>query len=227
MAEAAARLTGMTRTSTLTLRLAATALAALTILPLSGCLYAQIPPESAATAPGTGTDAPVDGTPGSTLTFDEGLDLSSTARIEWGDGLIVDDSWEIVSPDDGNGGWTYGTVDGTCTVRFWQGDIGDLQIVPGDDSASSDAVLALLLQTSTAEVTPLATTGEFSYMAGGNGGVEMRQVVGQEGSRTWLMAARTFTRTGASLYTIVDCTAGDAEATMDAVNEASAIVVTP
>lgn len=208
---------------------AAAAIAALTILPLSGCLYAQIPDAAPDAAPSasTETDAPVDEAPGATLSFEEGLDLSSSARIEWGDGFIVDDSWKIVSPDDGNGGWTYGTVDGTCTVRFWQGNISDLPIVPGDDSASSDAVLGLLLQVSTAEVTPLATTGEFSYMAGGTGGVEMRQVVGQEGSRSWLMAARTFTQTGASLYTIVDCTAGDAEATMAAVNEANAIVVTP
>lgn len=216
-------------TASATRRLGTTAIAALTILSLSGCLYAQIPPESATSAPGgtTETDAPVDEASGSTLTFDEGLDLTSTARIEWGDGFIADDGWEIVSPDDGNGGWTYGTVDGTCTVRFWQGNISDLPIVPGDDSASSDAVLGVLLQVTTAEITPLATTGEFSYMAGGTGGVEMRQVVGQEGSRSWLMAARTFTQTGASLYTIVDCTAGDAEATMDAVNEANAIVVTP
>lgn len=219
----------MTWTASATRRLAAAAIAALTILPLSGCLYAQIPEASTTSASDgtTETDAPVDEAPGSTLTFEEGLDLSSSARIEWGDGFIVDDGWKIVSPDDGNGGWTYGTKDGTCTVRFWQGNISDLPIVPGDDSASSDAVLGVLLQVSTAEITPVATTGEFSYMAGGAGGVEMRQVVGQEGSRSWLMAARTFTRTGASLYTIVDCTAGDAEATMDAVNEANAIVVTP
>lgn len=215
----------MTWTVSATRRLAAAAaIAALTILPLSGCLYAQIPETVRTPDP---SFLPIEPAPGSTLTFEEGLDLSSSARIEWGDGFIVDDSWKIVSPDDGNGGWTYGTVDGTCTVRFWQGNISDLPIVPGDDSASSDAVLGVLLQVSTAEITPLATTGEFSYMAGGSGGVEMRQVVGQEGSRSWLMAARTFTQTGVSLYTIVDCTAGDAEATMDAVNEANAIVVTP
>ncbi|MFK3677585.1 hypothetical protein ACI2IP_07630 [Microbacterium sp. NPDC090218] len=208
----------------------AAAIVTLAVLPLSGCLYSQIPvgaPSPTSSVAPDSTDAPVEGEQSATLTFEEGLDLSSSARIEWGDGFIADDRWEIVSPDDGNGGWTYGTVDGTCTVRFWQGNIADLPVVPGDDSASSDAVLGMLLQVPTAEVTPLATTGEFSYFTGGSGGVEMRQVVGQEGSRSWLMAARTFTQTGASLYTIVDCTAGDAEATMAAVNEANAIVVTP
>lgn len=208
----------------------AAAIVTLAVLPLSGCLYAQIPagaPSPTSSVAPDSTETPAEGEQSSTLTFEEGLDLPRSARIEWGDGFIADDGWEIVSPDDGNGGWTYGTIDGTCTVRFWQGNIADLPVVPGDDSASSDAILGLLLQVPTADITPLATTGEFSYFSGGTGGVEMRQVVGQEGSRSWLMAARAFTQTGASLYTIVDCTAGDAEATMDAVNDANAIVVTP
>ena len=218
----------MTRTSRSSLRLAATAIAAMTVLPLSGCLYAQIPPESASTAPSLDaeTDAPDDGPSSSTLTFEEGLDLSSTAYIEWGDGLMVDDGWKVVSPDDGNGGWTYGTVDGTCTAQFWQGHLTDVPVIDGDDSASSDAILGVLLQTPTADITSAATTGEFSYMAGGSGGVEMRQVSAFEGSRSWLMAARAFTATGVGLYTIVDCTANDAETIMDAVNEANAVVVT-
>ena len=48
-----------------------------------------------------------------------------------------------------------------------------------------------------------------------------------DGSRSWLMAARAFTQTGVGLYTIVDCTANDAEKIMDAVTAANAIVVTP
>lgn len=218
----------MTRTSRIPRALAATMIAACTVLPLSGCLYAQIPPEPLSTAPSpdAGTDASDGGAPSSTLTFEEGLDLSSTAYIEWGDGLLVDDGWKIVSPDDGNGGWTYGTVDGTCTARFWQGHLTDVPVVDGDDSASSDAILGVLLQTPTSDITAAATTGEFSYLVGGNGGVETRQVGGVDGSRTWLMAARAFTQTGVGLYVITDCTAGDAEATLAAVNEANAVVVT-
>jgi hypothetical protein len=223
----------MTRTSSIPLRLASTAIAALAVLSLSGCLYAQIPAGSPSDAPSdipspsAETDAPLDESPGATLTFAEGLDLAGDAYIEWGDGLVVDEGWKIVSPDDGNGGWTYGTVDGTCTARFWQGHTTDVPVVAGDDSASSDAILGVLLQTPTADITPIATTGEFSYMAGGNGGVETRQVVGVDGSRTWLMAARAFTRTGVGLYVIVDCTAADAESTMAAINEENAVVVTP
>lgn len=220
----------MTRTSSsIPLRLASTAIAAVAVLSLSGCLYAQIPAGSPTGAPSSSpeTDAPSDERSGSTLTFAEGLDLASDTYIEWGDGLVVDEGWKIVSPDDGNGGWTYGTVDGTCTARFWQGYTTDVPVVAGDDSASSDAILGVLLQTPTSEVTPLATTGEFSYMAGGSGGVDTRQVVGVDGSRTWLMAARAFTQTGVGLSVVVDCTAADAEATLAAINEENAVVVTP
>ncbi|MGW9157368.1 MULTISPECIES: hypothetical protein [unclassified Microbacterium] len=218
----------MTWTASATRRIGtAAAIVTLAILPLSGCLYSQIPVASPSEAPSPGTEtgeteAPVGGT---TLSFDEGLELSNDAYIEWGDGFLADERWETISPDDGNGGWTYGTADGTCTVRFWQGHMTDVPVVESDDSASSDAILGVLLETPTADITPVATTGEFSYMTGGTGGVEMRQVSAVEGSRSWLMAARAFTQTGVGLYTIVDCTANDAEKIMDAVNEANAIVV--
>ncbi|MEU4014466.1 hypothetical protein AB0E56_04295 [Microbacterium sp. NPDC028030] len=221
----------MTRPSRIPRFLAVTTLAAVTVVSLSGCLYSQIPEAGPSSAPssesGSPSEAPSEGAQGSTLTFEEGLDLASDTYIEWGDGFLADERWETVSPDDGNGGWTYGTADGTCTVRFWQGHLTDVPIVEGDDSASSDAILGVLLETPTADITPVATTGEFSYMAGGSGGVEMRQVSAVEGSRSWLMAARAFTQTGVGLYTIVDCTANDAEKIMGDVNEANAVVVTP
>ncbi|MCT1397144.1 hypothetical protein M4D51_15570 [Microbacterium sp. p3-SID338] len=212
-------------------RLAAAVLAAAAALSLSGCLYAQIP-ESAPTAPsptaGPQTDTPADEpTGGTTLSFAEGTELSADAYIEWGDGLLTHDRWKTVAPDDGNGGWTYGTVDGTCTAQFWQGLIADVPTVSGDDSVSSDAILGVLLQSTTTDITPHAKTGEFSYLSGGTGGVENRWVAGGDGDRSWIMAARAFTKTGVGLYVIVDCTGADPAAIMDEVNEANAIVVTP
>ena len=225
----------MTRTSQVSplLRLAAAAVVVTVALPLSGCLFSQIPAEGpSGSAPSSGpetTDEPTEQpSGGSTLTFAEGQELSSSAYIEWGDGFLTDEAWETVTPDDGNGGWTYGTVDGTCTAQFWQGLTSDVAVVAGDDSASSDAILGVLLQTAVADITAIATTGEFSYLVGGAGGVETRQVVGTEGDRTWTISARAFTKTGVGLYVIVDCTGGiGAEATMDLVNEANAVVVTP
>lgn len=214
------------------LRLVTIAAVASTALSLSGCLYAQIP-DQAPTIDAVTTDepdAPTDEPTGDlplTLGFADGRDLPTTAYIEWGDALMTDDGWVTESPDDGNGGWSYATVDGSCTAQFWQGLTSDVAVVAGDDSASSDAVLAVLLQSTAAAITPLATTGEFSYQVGGSGGVEHRQVVGAEGERTWVMAARAFTAVGVGLYVIVDCSAGDATAVMAEVADKNAIVVTP
>ncbi|MBT2483863.1 MULTISPECIES: hypothetical protein [unclassified Microbacterium] len=214
-------------------RIAAAAVVAVALLPLSGCLSAQIPttqpsettPSSEPEATGEPTDDPAGS---ATVTFDEGADLPTTAYIEWGDGFMADEAWKTVSPDDGNGGWTYGTADDSCTAQFWQGRISDVPVVEGDDSMSSDAILGVLLDSPTEEITAVATTGEFSNQIGGTGGVETRQVIGAEGDRTWLMAARAFTNVGVGLYVIVDCTGAgaNAEATMELVNEANAVVIT-
>jgi len=223
----------MTRISQVSplVRLAAVSVIALAVLPLSGCLYAQIP---ANTPDGDGPDpaptaSPTEQASGdlpSSLTFAAGADLPATAYIEWGDGLVVDDGWKIVKPDDGNGGWTYGTVDDTCTAQFWQGLISDVPTVAGDDSVSSDAMLAVILgEADAAAITPLSTTGAFSYQIGGNTDVENRQVEGEAGERKWTMAARAFTATGVGLYVIVDCMGGDIDATMAEVIDKNAIVV--
>ncbi|WP_407359061.1 hypothetical protein LTA6_001454 [Microbacterium sp. LTA6] len=226
----------MTRTDEVptTFRLMAVAAVIALALPLSGCVFGQIP----ANDPGVDkpaeepepSDEPSEEPAGelpAALSFAQGQELPSTAYIEWGDGLMTDDGWTVVSPDNGDGGWKYGTADGTCTAQFWQGFIADVPVVAGDDSASSDAILGVLLKTDTATITPAATTGEFGYQPGGDGGVENRQVLGMEGDRSWIMAARAFTATGVGLYLIVDCTGGDANAVLAEVVEKNAIVVTP
>ncbi|APH46337.1 hypothetical protein BMW26_16300 [Microbacterium sp. 1.5R] len=223
----------MTRISQVSplVRLAAASVVALAVLPLSGCLYAQIPvnvpdgdgPDPSPTA--IPSEQPSGDLP-SSMTFADGADIPASAYIQWGDGFVVDDGWKIVEPDDGNGGWTYGTVDDTCTAQFWQGLIPDVPTVAGDDSVSSDAMLAVILgEADAAAITPLSTTGGFSYQVGGNADVENRQVLGQEADRQWAMAARAFTATGVGLYVIVDCTGGDIDATMAEVIDKNAVVI--
>lgn len=99
-----------------------------------------------------------------------------------------------------------------------------MQVTPGDDSASSDAILGSLLQTDAATITPNAVDGAFSYQTGGNTDVANRQVTGQDGDRTWIMAARAFATPGLGVYLIVDCTGGDANAVLSEVIEKNAIV---
>ncbi|WP_285363463.1 hypothetical protein [Microbacterium sp. LMC-P-041] len=227
----------MTRISQVSplVRLAAASVVALAVLPLSGCLYAQIPvnvpdgdgpdPSPTAIPSEQPSDEPSGDLP-SSMTFADGADIPASAYIQWGDGFVVDDGWKIVKPDDGNGGWTYGTVDDTCTAQFWQGLIPDVPTVAGDDSVSSDAMLAVILgEADAAAITPLSTTGGFSYQVGGNADVENRQVLGQEADRQWAMAARAFTATGVGLYVIVDCTGGDIDATMAEVIDKNAVVI--
>ncbi len=230
-------LTGMTRTSGGRL-IAAIIVGAVAVLPLSGCLYAQIPsdpvvvddpvdPDPTDDQPTDDSGDPVAGDLPTALSFAEGAELPATAYIEWGDGFFTDDGWTVDQPDDGNGGWSYRTIDGTCLAQFWQGLITDVPVVDGDDSISSDAMLAVILgDATTADITPAATTGGFAYQSGGNTDVENRQITGQDGDRTWIMSARAFTATGVGVYVIVDCTGGDAAAVMAEVVDANAIVVT-
>ncbi|GAA1540364.1 hypothetical protein HD600_001038 [Microbacterium ginsengiterrae] len=198
-------------------------------LTLSGCVYSAIPADE---APRPSSSAPQEtaepegaesGVP-SALTFDAGTALPASAYIEWGDSLMADDGWEITSPDDGNGSWTHGTVDGTCTAQFWQGFTGDVDTVPGDDSASSDAILATLLQTDPATVTAHASDGTFSYQVGGNADVDHRRLASGQDDRNWIMAARAFTATGIGVYLLLDCTGGDVEAVFAEVVDKNPII---
>lgn len=217
-------------------RLAVAAVALVALLPLSGCLAAQIPQDvpapdpSESSAPSeTPDDSDDSGSSSDTLTFDEGADLTTTSYIQWGDGFVVSDEWTIASPDDGNGNWSYAKADGTCKASFWQGLTGPGIVVPGDDSASTDAVIATFLGGTPADITPNARTGSLSYQVGGNDGVEARQVTGAESGRTWIMTARAFGEAGAAVYVIVDC-AGSldvVEAALDEVTEKNAVIVAP
>jgi hypothetical protein len=224
----------MTRTSGG--RLAAAIIVGLAVLPLSGCLYAQIPehpptdqdPITTDEPIDEPTDEPADGFP-SSMSFDDGADVPSTAYIEWADGFFADDGWKITKPDDGNGGWAYGTIDDVCIAQFWQGDISSLPLVDGDDSASSDAVLAYVLGDSTtaADITPLAGTVQLGYGAGGAPSLDARQVVGADDGRDWYITARAFTATGYGVYLITDCTGGDIAATFSEIVEKNPVVITP
>jgi hypothetical protein len=227
-------LTGMTRTSR-RVRLVATAVVTLAVLPLTGCIYAQIPADvpvvdvPADEPDPTASDDPIDEPSGAlpaTMSFTDGNALPSTAYIQWGDGLMFDEGWKSVVPDDGNGSWTDGTVDDTCTARFWQGYTSDVATTPGDDSLSSDAMLAQLLgEASAATVTPLATTTQLSYQSGANPVVDARQVIGADGDRNWMIAARSFTATGAGVYVVIECTGVSVETTFADVVAQNAVII--
>lgn len=212
-----------------TARLAAVALVAAAALPLSGCLYASIPSGGQVTSEPVDTPSPTATADdevvatGEGLSFADGATLSSGTYIEWSDGFFTDDGWDLTSPDDGAGNWGYTSVDGACTVSFWQGLTDGLTLV-GDDSNDSDALLGYVLSAPTAEVTAAAADAELSYLTPGAGGLDARVIRGEEDGRTWTVTARSFTAVGVGLYVIVDCTGGDFDAAADAVVDKSAVL---
>lgn len=208
------------------------AVAALT-LPLSACVSSQVPDdastaskEPSAEPTAEQTDAADTGGMPETLSFADGQDLPDAAYIQWGDGLVADDGWKVASGDDGQGNWSYATVDDTCTAYFSQSLLGNIDVSSRDDSLTSDALLATLLNADVSQITPAARTGAFNYQVGGAPEVENRLVVGAEGDRSWIMAARAFSKPGVGLSVVVDCTGVDAQAAFDEVVEKSPIVVT-
>ncbi|WP_157540850.1 hypothetical protein [Microbacterium sp. XT11] len=226
----------MTRTSGGRAAAAAT-IVGLALLPLSGCLYAQIPEHPTAVESTPASDGPADepadepsdppaDAPADGLSFADGASIPASAHIEWGDGFFMDDGWTVTSPDDGNGGWAYGTTDGTCVARFWQGDVSGLPLVAGDDSASSDALLAYVIgDASAADITPLAVTASLGYGTGSNQTLEARQIIGEDGDRRWAITARAFTANAHGVYVIADCTGGDLEAVFAEIVEKNPVVV--
>ncbi|MFT4258951.1 hypothetical protein [Microbacterium sp.] len=220
-------------------RAAAAMIVAVAALPLSGCIYAQIPEhptssgeERPAPDPTSGASddpageasevpsaVPSEASSGETMSFADGAGVSSAAYAEWGDGFFADDGWTIDEPDDGNGGWSYATLDGTCIAQFWQGDLSGLPLVAGDDSTSSDALLAYALgdSTTTADVTPYASSVLIGYGAGSNRSLDARQVWGEDGDWEWSITARAFSAASAGVYLIIDCEGGDLDAAFEEV----------
>lgn len=201
-------------------------------LALSGCVYAQIPADDGAGPDpvdgGSPSAEPLEGGLPEELTFAAGQELPDGAYIQWGDGFIADEGWEIREPDNGHGEWMYGTTDGRCTARFWQGLIRDSEVADEgvrDDEKGSDLLLASVLDLSEQELAAAVNTGQFSYLVGGTGVVENRWASGQDGDRSWIVAARSFTEPGVGLWVAVECYAVDAQPRMDEVYEKNPVVV--
>ena len=201
-------------------------------VPLSGCLYAAIPSDVPAVEdpistpePTTGDENTADGdsTTSTSLSFEDGALLPADTYIEWGDGLMADDGWELSTPDTGTGTWGYTTVDDSCTATFWQGNMDGLTLA-GDDAIDSDAVIAYFLNASVADVTAAATDTELSYQIGGAGGLEARTVAGQQDGRSWNVLARAFSGMGGAVYLVVDCAGSSTEPVLSEVIDKNAVL---
>jgi hypothetical protein len=223
------------RTAAPALRLGAAGLLLAAALPLSACGFPFTPYQGGAVRvdAGDGTTSPAprdtdsdtttdDPAGAGTLTFD-GDSLPQGGRVEWSDGLIADAGWKVDKPDDGNGHWSYATVDGVCTVQFWQGTT-----TPSgakDDRGASDLMLATLTQAAIDDVTAAAADLGLKNATTGDYDIDSRAVQGDNDAATWVIQARVFEKAGVGLYFILDCTDGSASSVADEIVEKDPILV--
>lgn len=216
------------RTTAAAIRLSAAGLLVAAALPLSACGFPFTPYTGGAknldvTSAPTPTDSTTDDSSGSgTLHFGD-ASLPAGRHVEWSDGLIADARWKVATPDDGNGNWSYATVDGLCTVHFWQGTSSSTG--GKDDREASDLMLAALTQATIADVTAAASDRPFQDATSGGADIDSRAVQGQNDTATWVIQARVFEQAGAGIYFILDCTDGNAQVVAQEIVEKDPILV--
>lgn len=191
----------------------------LSILMLAGCAgspeAADADPSVSAskTTPRPTPSATQTVAPFSELTFAAGADLDPAEwSVSWDDKFQIDDDFSVLSPDDGNGSWSY--VDNTtgCGISFYQGSITDIELT-GDDGVDTDRMLTAILGASMPGVTfedVQANAGNDSFLQAQPGGmVEIRSIGGTtaEGG-TWLDSARMFSALDTGTYVSIQCPSG-------------------
>ena len=224
-------MTTPSRTASSALRLGAVGLLLAAALPLSACGFPFTPYAGGAknldatTAP-TSTDEPTadDPTSSSTRSLRFGdPTLPAGGHVEWSDGLIADSRWTVDKPDDGNGGWSYATVDGICVAQFWQGT--STSTGAKDDREASDLMLAALTQATIADVTAAARDLPLESASDGGYAIDSREVEGNNDAATWVIQARVFEKAGSGLYFILDCTDGSAATVADEIVQKNRVLV--
>jgi hypothetical protein len=147
------------------------------------------------------------------LTFESGDALESgSIFVEWIDPFATDAEFAVLSPDDGNGRWSYTDVTNECTVGFYQGLITDLTVAGGDRRSTIDA-LAGISQANDPEITPELVEEygvEFSLSQTQDDGVVSLWGLGAEMSdgSSWVNSARFFTAIERVQFVSVHCPTG-------------------
>jgi len=147
------------------------------------------------------------------LTFDAGDALEpGSIFAEWVDPFATSAEFAMLSPDDGNGHWSYTDVTNQCTVAFYQGLITDLTLSGGDRTSTIDA-LAAISRANDPDITPELVEeygGEFSLSQAQEDGVVSLWGLGAEqtDASSWVNSARFFTARGEVYFVSIHCPAG-------------------
>lgn len=165
---------------------------------------------------------------GDDLSFEAGNDLTAGTVAQFSDPFVVDSDWTVVSPDDGQGNWSYLDPSGLCTVSFHQGGMGgEVAVTTGDDRATTQDFLAVVLKTDASTIAGKATDSTISYNFEDLGTVDtlLMQGTDDDGSN-WKLAGRAFGELDSGLYVDVTCKpGGDLDSVYDTVTTKAAITV--
>jgi hypothetical protein len=173
-------------------------------------------PPSAESTP-TGSPTPTE----DAETVDFGFDAPAAssaqiASVEWAVPLARVERFEVLSPDDGEGHWSFTDTSNECRLDFFQGSIADVPNA-ADDRATSDAIILRIFKAEDANLTPevveqYAEDAEVSLWEQ-SGRVGMRAFGGQAAdgaSRADIV--RRFGALDFDVYLSVTCPPGDQDA---------------
>lgn len=147
------------------------------------------------------------------LTFEAGDDLEAgSIAAEWIDPFATDPEFSLLSPDDGNGSWSYTDDTNGCTIVFYQGTLKDFA-AEDSDRASTISAIAGIAQGRDAEVTPevVETYGDdFPIDQTQEGGTASLWGLGAEltDGSSWADSARFFNAIQSIYYFAIDCPSG-------------------
>lgn len=142
------------------------------------------------------------------MAFDDPTFARDTDYVQWADSLMFDDAFEVSSPDNGAGAWSYEHIESQCIVGFWQGTLEGFNLTEGDRPLSEDLVawgvdipLADIASSLEDDLVPVETLAGDPVQSRG-----ITQVSESGFSRT--IAARAFSATTGGVIAYVNCPAG-------------------
>ncbi|MCU1481367.1 MAG: hypothetical protein JWQ19_2153 [Subtercola sp.] len=154
----------------------------------------------------TGFDVPT--VPTGDLSFGAGQELYPTDTATFAETFALDPAWTVKTPDTGGGNWSYTSNDGQCTLKFYQGALGDsVDIASGDDLATTDSFLTYVDNATAADEAQYADSDGIAYQyVGSSDEVATRTLTGTDNDGTnWITSARAFTQLKQGMYFDLTC----------------------
>jgi hypothetical protein len=196
----------------------AAAFLAAAVLPLSGCIYSQIPTEVTVLPEPTptpeGPEWPTE-VLSDTMYFEDWDKIPVTAVPHWEGDITTLPQWVLSEGDPTTGNWAYTRSEGSCSARVVQSYLYEDVAYPGEDSKTSDSYIAVESGIPLGDVMAEATTRELDYMAPGAGKLDARQYVVPDSGGGRVLIARAFTITARAVLMDVTCADGDAASALD------------